>query len=577
MFSRLKGFRLQVVGYSILLFLFTVTCTLSTVSADEIEDLQGQINALNQQRELSVSATKPLEGQLDSLQRQLAQIQATITNLVAGIAQKQKGLDIREDKIALQQALLETRIRAYYIRSYLNNPLMVILSVVQSGDLFRELSYRQSVAREDRQIITSITAEVVDLLTQKSKLEKDKARLALLQADVDKNASFLGGEIKKAKAYQADLSSQIAKLSARQQAIIAQRQASLNLPTSLGAGPLFCTDDRKLDPGFRPAFAFFTFGIPHRVGMNQYGAYGRAGVGQSHEDILRAYFQDFSFETRPNINISVQGYGSIPLETYLLGIYEMPDSFPLEALKAQAIAARSYALSYTNNGSKEICTSQQCQVYKGGNKGGNWEQAVKATDGKTMVSGGSAVTAWYSSTDGGYTFSSSDVGWSSRSFTKRTRDTNGDIGSFSDLFAKAYDRDSPCFYAAQGFRSQYAKSAWLKSEEVADIANVILLSKADSSVSSHIYQTDKPNPEGGETWDEAKVRQELQSRGGSPFGSVSGVSVSADFGSGMATSVTISGNRGSETFNGSEFKNFFNLRAPANIQIVGPLFNAEIK
>lgn len=249
----------------------------------------------------------------------------------------------------------------------------------------------------------------------------------------------------------------------------------------------------------------------------------------------------------------------------------------MEALKAQAVAARSYALSYTNNGSKEICTSQQCQVYKGGNKGGNWEQAVKATDGKTMVSGGSPVTAWYSSTDGGYTFSSSDVGWSSRSFTKRLKDTNGDIGGFSDLFAKAYDRDSPCFYAAQGFRSQYAKSAWLKSEEVADIANVIMLIKRDSGVSSHLYQVDKPNPESTDTWDEAKVRQELKSRGGSPFGSVSSVSVSADFGSGQTTSVTVFGDRGSETFNGAEFKNFFNLRAPANIQIVGPLFNIETK
>ncbi len=569
----------RLITLSILFFilLYPVTYKLFPVHADEIEDLQRQINDLNKQRELSVSATKPLEGQFSSLQRQLAQIQANLNTLSANIKLKQQELDIREDKLALQQALLETRVRAYYIRSYLADPLIVILSSFKAGDLFRELSYRQTIAREDRSIIASITNEVIDLLTQKDKLEKDKARLAILQADVDKNASFLGGEIKKAKDYQSELSSKIAQLSARQQAIIAQRQASLNLPTSLGAGPLFCSDDRKLDPGFSPAFAFFTYGIPHRVGMNQYGALGRAQIGQSHEDILRAYFQDFSFEQRPNINISVQGHGSMPLEQYLLGIYEMPDSWPAEALKAQAIAARSYGLSYTNNGSKEICTSQQCQVYKGGNKGGNWEQAVKATEGKTMVSGGSAVTAWYSSTDGGYTFTAGDVFGGGRSWTKRSRDTNGDVGSFSDLMSKSYDKDSPCFYAAQGFRTQYAKSAWLKSEEVSDIANVIMLSKRDSGVSSHIYQTDKPNPEGGETWDEERVKSELRSRGGNPFSSVSSVSVSADFGSGMVTSVTVSGDKGSETFESSEFRNFFNLRAPANIQIVGPLFNIETR
>ena len=573
----MKKFFLPILLLFIFVFLFPIPYTLNPIFADEIEDLQKQIDELNKQRELSVKATKPLEGQLEGLERQLAQIQASINNLTAGIKLKQKELDVREDKLALQQALLEERVKAYYIRSYLTDPLLVLLSSFQSGDLFRELSYRQSVTREDRQIITSITNEVVNLLTEKEKLEKDKARLAALQIEVDKSAKFLGGEIKKAKAYQAQLSSQIAQLSARQQQIIAQRQASLNLPTSLGAGPLICTDDRKLDPGFHPAFAFFTFGIPHRVGMNQYGALGRAQAGQSADQIIQAYFQDFSFEQRPNINISVSGYGSMPLETYLLGIYEMPDSWPMEALKAQAIAARSYALSYTNNGSKEICTTQACQVYKGGNKGGNWEQAVKQTEGKTMISGGSPVSAWYSSTDGGYTYTASDIGWSSRSFTKRVRDTSGDIGGFSDLFSKAYDKDSPCFYAAQGFRTQYAKSAWLKSEEVSDIANVIMLLKRDGGVSSHIYQTDKPNPEGTDTWDEGKVKQELKNRGGTPFNSVSDVSVSADFGSGMVTSVTVSGDRGSETFNGGEFKNFFNLRAPANIQIVGPLFNVEKK
>lgn len=558
------------------LFIF-LAYTFAPTFADEIEDLQKQIDQLNQARELSVKATKPLEGQLQSLQRQLAQIQASLDNLSAGIAQKQKDLDVREDKLALQQALLETRVRAYYIRSYLTDPLLVILSSIQSGDLFRELSYRQSVTREDKSIITSITGEVIDLLTQKDKLEKDKAKLAVLQAEVDKNAEFLGGEVKKAKAYQADLAGKIAQLSARQQQIISQRQASLNLPTSLGAGPLYCTDDRKLDPGFRPAFAFFTFGIPHRVGMNQYGALGRAQARQSAEQILQAYFQDFSFEQRGNINLSVQGYGSVPLETYLLGIYEMPGDWPIEALKAQVIAARSYALSYTNNGSKEICTTQACQVYKGGNKGGNWEVAVRDTEGKTMVSGGSPVSAWYSSTDGGYTYTASDIGWGGRSFTKRVRDTNGDISSFSDLFSKAYDKDSPCFYSAQGFRNQYAKSAWLKSEEVADIANIVMLTKRDSGVSSHIYQTDKPNPEGAETWDEARVKQELKNRGGNPFNSVSSVTVSADFGSGMVTSVTVNGDRGSEAFNATEFRNFFNVRAPANIQIVGPLFNVEQK
>jgi len=230
MFARKKGYRLQVlvirlITLAILLFvlLYPVTYKLFPVSADEIEDLQKQIDELNHSRELSVKATKPLEGQLESLKIQLAQIQASLDNLAFNIKQKQKDLDDREDKIALQQALLEKRVKAYYIRSYLADPLLVILSAVGAGDLFRELSYRQSVTREDRQIISSITQEVIDLLTQKDKLEKDKVKMAAFQVEVDKNADFLGGEVKKAKAYQQDLTSKIAELSAKQQEILAAR------------------------------------------------------------------------------------------------------------------------------------------------------------------------------------------------------------------------------------------------------------------------------------------------------------------------------------------------------------------
>lgn len=581
-YLKLKTQKFKYIKLFLIIFLFAFYILhfifyIPSASADEIEDLQKQINELSSAREQSIKATKPLEGQLDSLRRQLAQIQAKLDNLSASIKQKEKDLEIREEKAAQKQAVMETRVRNFYIRSFFASPLLVILSSGSSGDLFRELAFRQSAAKEDRNVIISVTEEIKDLLTQKEKLEKDKISMALLQAQVDKNADFIGGEVGKAKKYQAELSSKIVALSARQQQIISQRQASLNLPSSLGAGPLFCTDDRNLNPGFSPAFAFFTFGIPHRVGMNQYGAYGRAKAGQTHEDILKAYFDNFNFESKPNNNIKVQGYGEMPLEIYLLGIYEMPDSFPMESLKAQAIAARSYALAYTDNGAKEICTTQACQVYKGGNKGGNWEQAVKATEGKTMVSGGQPITAWYSSTDGGYTFSAGDVFGGGRSWTKRLRDTSGEIGSFADLQSKAYDKDSPCFYAAQGYRNEYAKSAWLKSSELSDIVNTLLLVKIDSGTTEHLYQTDKPNPAGTDNWDEEKVKIELRSRGGTAFSSISDVSISADFSSGMVSSINISGDGGNISFAGTDFKNRFNLRAPANIQIVGPLFNVERK
>lgn len=527
--------------------------------------------------DLSIKATAPLESELNKMQSQINGIKIRVSAIEEDLLAKERSIDEGYKNLAKQEEILNRTIRDFYIKSYYNSPILAFLSQASASQLTKILTYQKAATDQDKVIITNIALVINDLEAKKKNLKEEQKRLVVVREALDEESAKIGKIVTGAKAYQGTLSGQIAALSAKQQEILGQRLAGLNLPTSLGAGPLFCTDDRKLDPGFGSAFAFFTFGIPHRVGLNQYGALGRSQAGQSHEDILRAYFNDFSFEQRSNINISVQGYGSIALETYLLGIYEMPESWPLEALKSQAIAARSYALSYTNNGSKEICTTQSCQVYKGGNKGGNWEKAVKETEGKTIISGGSPISAWYSSTDGGYTFTSSDVGWGDRSFTKRTRDTNGDISSFSDLFSKAYDKDSPCFYSAQGYRNQYGKSAWLKPDEVADIVNIILLARADSSTKEKLYQTDKPHPYGGEVWNQDRVKSELRSRNITPYNSISDVSVNADFGIGRTNSINLTGDAGSQSFDGSEFKDWFNLRAPANIQIVGPLFNVERK
>lgn len=552
---------------------------LAPVSADEIEDLQAQINELSKARQLSESATKPLESTLNSLKRQLAQIQANLDSLSVNITKRQKEIDIREEKLALRSALLETRVRSYYIRSYLSSPLLVILSAQNPADLFRELAFQTNSAKEDREIITTVTNEVLDLLQQKEKLEKDKQSLASFQAEVDKNAKFLGGEVGKAKAYQADLTSKIVSLTAKQQQILSQRLASLNISrsaASIGA----CTDDRSIDPGFSPRIAFFTYGVPNRTGLNQYGADGRAKLGQNAEAILSAYYTNYELKKDydQNIQISTTTGWSGSIEDYVKRIYEMPNSFHPEALRAQAIAARSYALAYTGNGAGSICTTEQCQVFKPEPKGGEWEAAVNNTKGWVMVTGGSPVKAWYSSTHGGYILSTGEIGWNSTSWTKHGVDTiSGSATGFSDLDAGAYDKASPWYYCDWGSRSEYSKTAWLKPSEVADIVNTLLLVKLDSSTTEHLYQVDKPNPAGTDTWDGEKVKLELKNKGITPFNTEISISVSADFSSGATSSVNISGDGGTHNFTGADFKNRFNLRAPANIQIVGPLFNIEKK
>lgn len=542
----------------------------------ELEDVKNTFNQIN-------SANQTNQAQLNQLQKQLNSIKGQINELSLEIAQKQKEVESGEKVLAYQRKLLNERAKTYY--KNIGKQSTLFMQFLLSDNLSKSLDnffYQKKVVDDDKQSIISIVMYIKDIEEKKKMLEDETNRLAVLKADVDKQSTFLAGEVDKANKYLGELQSKIASLTSQQQQLIAAKLASLHISRSANTAGR-CDSDltNGRDPGFSPKFAFFTFGVPNRVGLNQYGAKGRANAGQNYEDILKAYYNYDNFQDFDNITINVNdsnGFnsGNIiwsgPLEDYVKRVYEVPGDWPMEVLKAQAVAARSYVLAATGNGSSSICANEYCQAFQTGEKGGNWNQAVEATGKKVMVKGGSPIKAWFSSTHGGYVFSSAEIGWSGTDWTKHANDFTGSVNSFDDLKNNAYDRDSPWFYCDWGSRSEYAKTAWLKPEELADIVNVILLARKDSSTRDHLYQPDQPNPAGTDTWDAGRVRQEL---GGAAYSTIDSVSVSADFGYGRSTSVNVSGSGHSDSISADEFKNFFNLRAPANIQIVGPLFNVE--
>ncbi len=97
----------------------------------------------------------------------------------------------------------------------------------------------------------------------------------------------------------------------------------------------------------------------------------------------------------------------IPLEEYLLGVvpYEMSDSFPLEALKTQAVAARTYALRKANSqGDYDVVDNTNDQVFKGVNaSNAKAFQAVLETAGVVATYNGALAQCYYSASNGGQT------------------------------------------------------------------------------------------------------------------------------------------------------------------------------
>lgn len=103
----------------------------------------------------------------------------------------------------------------------------------------------------------------------------------------------------------------------------------------------------------------------------------------------------------------------LPLEEYLLGVLplEMPRSFPEEALLAQAVLARTYAISRLSpKAPYDLCATPLCQAYGGmGVETPVHREAVEATRGQVVTFGGRPVSALYHSDSGGMTAASEEV------------------------------------------------------------------------------------------------------------------------------------------------------------------------
>jgi peptidoglycan hydrolase CwlO-like protein len=543
------------------------------VRAESLEEIEKQMADLQNQMELSMKATTPLESEVTKLKQQLAGIQAQIKASETKLQTLESGIKERDDKIKSQYVILAAKVRDLYKKNSQNSPFLIFASSSSAAELTRGLAYKSAANDEDKDLIVNITKDIMKLEEDKKKIQNDKSRLAGLQTKMDTQKAFFEKEIAGAKKWQSELSSKIAVLSAKQQSILAEKTGTFQ--TTVGDVPLADDPASRPDynPGFSPAFAMFSFGAPHFKGMSQYGAYGRAKSGQSYETILRAYYGN-GIEIKdhnPDAQIKVDGYGSFSLEDYAKRIYEMPGSWGdnggMEALKSQAIAARSYALARTNNGASSICATEACQVFKASPKGGKWEEAVNATRGKVVYVGGAPFSTWYASTSGGYQESYSGNGYSTPGFWDTPSGQSG-------WTAQAYEKTagSPWFYKAW-YKSRSGDACgrshpWLNSEEMADILNAWKVLFSGGGDSNRV--TPESSCWGGSPYS----KSDLRDIGG--FSSVTGASVTYA-NNGVTANVTFQTNKGSTTISGADFMKAFNLRAPGRISLKSGLFNIERK
>ena len=131
----------------------------------------------------------------------------------------------------------------------------------------------------------------------------------------------------------------------------------------------------------------------------------------------------------------------LPLENYLRGVVpsEMPNGFPSEALKAQAVAARSEVLSKLHLSHRDdpfhVCSDVHCQVYSGLSKwASSTDRAIKRTRGLVLSKNRKILNAVYSSVCGGHG-EGNDKAWGgqSLSYLKGRFDGTGRLKRYGPL------------------------------------------------------------------------------------------------------------------------------------------------
>lgn len=119
----------------------------------------------------------------------------------------------------------------------------------------------------------------------------------------------------------------------------------------------------------------------------------------------------------------------VPVDGYLRSVVpeEMPVDWPAEAIKAQSVAARSFALASRGRHASEgydLCTTTHCQIYTGtaAEKSAS-NAAIKATRGEVLTYGGKPIEALFHTDSGGMTENSEAVWGSHVPYLRAAKDT----------------------------------------------------------------------------------------------------------------------------------------------------------
>ena len=202
--------------------------------------------------------------------------------------------------------------------------------------------------------------------------------------------------------------------------------------------------------------------------------YGSGYYWANQED--RQYRGEIKISRTSSTNFNV--INQINLEEYLISVVpaEMPASWPQEALRAQAVAARSYAMFHL--GSKhaadgyDLCATVHCAVYRGINSEHlRTTEAVLATSGEVGMHNGEIIDAVFSANSGGHTEASVHVWGGERPYLQGVSTISNNDYKFPLLPAELRDylMTSPESYSGKSPYASRNAYRWTRELQLSDL------------------------------------------------------------------------------------------------------------
>lgn len=408
--------------------------------ARTLDEIQAEISAQNQnlnaaQHNLNTaeanlrnlqSTLNSAQGELPRLQAEIAQIEAEVqyNNLQMTVLSESKKLKELEHEEREEQRDLAIS-KSYFDWRSSNDWDMT--DMVYPGDELKKDLYSARLIEYEQGNIEKLATDIVEIGSDIEKYNSDtaalnqkNAQLKQRKAQVEAEIARLRSSVNQTSGAVAGLRSEVGVMRASLNQLTAEQRAIQEYDAWLlgqsgngGTLPLQSGQIYFTGRGRDNAQG-------HGVGMSQYGARGAAMQGKTAEEILLFYYtgvqvsqypmsSEISVKYCPN-NPALDAYqdgcngGETPViervafNTYLAGLGEMPESWPAEARRAQVIAARTYAVKYTNNGNPNnpICLTTYCQVsyFKTGDQS---EMSVVQSSANLVITyNGAPIDALYS-------------------------------------------------------------------------------------------------------------------------------------------------------------------------------------